>query len=370
MSDIPNIPEDAADWLALTSIKGVGAARCGQLIAAFGTPRAALAAAAADWQQLPGIGMGTTDALKSGPDHKLVAEQLRLLERSGASMAVLGGDDYPRMLSAIPDCPPFFFYRGQFTPADENAVAIVGARTPTPYGRKMATKLADGLAHAGLTITSGLAEGVDGLAHRAALAAGGRTIAVFGCGLDIVYPREHRALAEQIVEAGVLISEFPFGTAPSRTNFPKRNRIISGLSRGVVIIEARGRSGALLTADHALDQNRDVFAVPGAVGSELSVGTNNLIKAGAQLVTDANDVLKELDMQYTSTIPRENAAPLPVMTPIQEKVYSVLGESPCHIDQLSINLAVSVGELSSILLDLELIGVAGQAAGKKFYKLR
>lgn len=363
-----NIPADARDWLALSSLRGIGPTRFMQLISAFGSPRSALEASPEDWALLPGFSTKTAEALQAGPNEKSVAGQLRALEKSGASMAVLGGADYPVLLARIPDAPPFFFYRGRFTPADEHAIAIVGARTPTPYGRKMASSIADDLTRAGLTVVSGLAYGVDSLAHQAALDADGRTIAVFGCGLDIIYPREHRGLAARVAESGVLVSEFPFGVAPARENFPKRNRLISGLSQGVVIVEARGVSGALLTARHALEQNREVFAVPGPAGSELSVGTNNLIKAGARLVTAAEDVLNDIGIQ--SQVEPKVVMPLPNLTPIQQKVHSGLSETPCHIDQLSVDLSFTVGELSTILLDLELLGVVGQMAGKRFYKIR
>jgi DNA processing protein len=219
-----------------------------------------------------------------------------------------------------------------------------------------------------LTVVSGLAHGVDGSAHAAALAAGGRTIAVLGSGLDIIYPGEHRELAEHITENGAVLSEFPFGAAPARENFPKRNRIISGLALCATIIEAREISGALSTARHALEQNREVFAVPGPAGSELSVGTNNLIKAGAQLVTSVDDILAGLGF-HDKPASTKNVQPLPKLTPIQRRVYDGLGETPCHIDQLSVDLALTVGELSTILLDLELVGVVGQGAGKRFYRL-
>jgi len=362
------IPADARDWLALSSLKGIGPARFTQLVSAFGSPRSALDASPEEWVSLPGFSAKTAGALRAGPDEKFVAGQLRALEKSGASMAALGSEDYPPLLARIPDAPPYFFYRGEFTPADLRAVAVVGARSPTPYGRKMAGSIAGGLARVGLTIVSGLAHGVDGLAHQAALQAGGRTIAILGCGLDIVYPRDHRALAEQAEQSGMVISEFPFGTPPARENFPKRNRLISGLSLGVVIVEARGVSGALLTARHALEQNREVFAVPGPAGADLSVGTNNLIKAGARLITAAEDVLSDLGIQARPQ--PEAVLPLPTLTPIQQKVYSRMSETPCHIDQLSIDLSLTAGELSTILLDLELLGVVGQVAGKRFYRVR
>jgi len=368
MSTSARIPPDARDWIALAAVKGIGPGRFMQLVSAFGSPGAALAAGLQEWLAIPGFGEKTGGALSAGPDQILVDQQLCAREKTGASMAVLGSEDYPALLAKIPGAPPFFFYRGEFTPADERAVAVVGARTPTPYGRRMATEISDGLARAGLTIVSGLAHGVDGLAHEAALNAGARTIAVFGCGLNVIYPKEHRALAERITQSGVIMSEFPFGAAPVRENFPKRNRIISGFSLGVVIVEARGVSGALLTAQHALEQNREVFAVPGPAGSELSEGTNNLIKAGARLITEAADVLAELGMQ-PATRP-VLTAPMPHMTPLQERVYRRLGETPCHIDELSIDSSVSAGELSTILLDLELLGVVGQVAGKRFYRVR
>lgn len=361
------IPADASDWLALFSLPGIGATRFLQLVSAFGSPRAALDASPQDWAALPGFSEKTAEALRAGPKHEYVDTQLQALEKHGASMAVIGAEDYPPLLARIPGAPPFFFYHGEFIRADERAVAVIGARTPTPYGKKMAAALVESLAHAGLTIVSGLAHGVDGLAHVSALHSGGRTIAVLGSGLDIIYPREHRGLAERIREAGMVLSEFPFGAAPARENFPKRNRIISGLALGAIIIEAREISGALSTARHALEQNREVFAVPGPVGSDLSAGTNNLIKAGAQLVTTAEDILTTLGMQQKSRA--KETPPPPNLSPIQQKVYRHLSETPCHIDQLGVDLALTAGELSTILLDLELLGVVGQGAGKRFYRI-
>jgi len=369
MTDIQaRMPVDARDWLALSAMRDIGATRFLRLISAFGSPRAALEASVEEWAALPGMRSAAHRARETGVNEKLVDTQLQALEKSGASMAVLGSEDYPLALGAIPQAPPFFFYRGKFTDADMNAIAIVGSRSPSPYGRKMAASLSDGLARSGLTIVSGLAHGVDGVAHQAALDSEGRTIAVLGSGLDFIYPREHRSLAERIAERGVLISEFAFGIGPTRENFPKRNRIISGLSLGVIIVEARGVSGALHTARHALDQNREVFAVPGPAGADLSVGTNNLIKNGARLITDATDILTDLGMVNQPR--RSTASPLPKLTSLQKKVYRQLSETPCHIDNLSVHLEVSVGELSTILLDLELLGVVGQLAGKRFYKSR
>jgi DNA processing protein len=369
MTDTPGrIPADARDWLALFSLPGIGATRFLQLVSAFGSPRAALEASPEEWAALPGFSKKTAAALRAGPKNKYVDNQLRALEKHGASMAVFGARDYPPLLARIIGAPPFFFYFGDFIDADERAVAVIGSRTPTPYGKKMVSTLVEELAQTGLTIVSGLAHGVDGAAHWAALKAGGRTIAVLGSGLDIIYPREHRDLVAKIRESGMILSEFPFGSAPARENFPKRNRIISGLALGAIIIEAREISGALSTARHALEQNREVFAVPGPASSELSAGTNNLIKAGAQLVTTAADILAVLGMQQKPQM--KETLPLPSLSPIQQKVYQRLSETPCHIDQLGVDLALTVGELSAILLDLELLGVVGQGAGKQFHKIR
>ncbi len=366
MSAQPYIPEDARDWLALFSIAGIGPGRFMQLVSAFGSPASALQAGPDEWNALPGFGDNAVAALRKGPDERFVEAQLTALEKAGASMAVIGGKGYSPLLARIAHPPPFIFYQGDPVFEDEAAIAVVGARVPSPYGRKMARQIADGLARAGVTVVSGLALGVDGLSHEAALAAAGRTIGILGSGLDVMYPREHADLARQVTQHGAVISEFPFGAPPARENFPKRNRIISGLAQGTVIIEARKISGALSTARHALEQNRDVYAVPGPAGSALSEGTNNLIKAGAQLITSADDILADLQL---ATRPKRERRSQPALSPLQETVCRHLGETPCHIDQLALDSGLTIGELSSVLLDLELMGVVGQEAGKRFYRV-
>ncbi len=366
MSPQQYIPDDARDWLALFSIPGIGPGRFMQLVSAFGSPSAALEAGVHEWSALTGFGEKATAAFTHGINVKFVDSQLTALEKTGASMAVIGGADYPRLLARIAQAPPFVFYRGIPSLEEEAAIAVVGARKPSPYGRKMAKEIADGLARAGVTVVSGLALGVDGLAHEATIAAEGRTIGILGSGLDIMYPREHKSLADAVADNGMVMSEFPFGTPPSRENFPKRNRIISGLAQGTVIIEAKKISGALSTARHALEQNRDVYAVPGLAGSALSEGTNNLIKAGAQLITSAEDILVDL---HLAARPKPDTRNLPKLTPLQETVCRHLGETPCHIDQLALDSGLTIGELSSVLLDLELMGVVGQEAGKRFYRV-
>jgi DNA processing protein len=258
------------------------------------------------------------------------------------------------------------YVRGELKAVDEFAVAIVGTRQATTYGKEVARQLATGLAHSQVTIVSGLARGIDLIAHEAALTAGGRTIAVLGCGVDIIYPPEGRRISTQLIANGALISDLPLGTAPEPTNFPPRNRIISGLSLGVIVIEAGDESGALITADFALEQGREVFAVPGNIYSKSSRGTNRLIQTGAKLVTCVEDVLDELNLklvtqqaQVREEIPADDT---------ERAVLNALSHEPIHIDELSRTLTMPIPILSATLTVMELKGMARQVGGMSYIR--
>jgi DNA processing protein len=276
-------------------------------------------------------------------------------------------EDYPKNLKNIYDPPPLIFFKGQIKPEDRKAIAVVGSRKTSSYGRLVTESLVESLASGGITIVSGLARGIDSISHQVALKAKGRTIAVLGSGLDIIYPPENKKLADKIAENGAVISEFLLGTKPEGTNFPKRNRIISGLCLGVVIVEAGPKSGALLTAQHALEQNREVFAVPGDIRSQGSKGTNNLIKQGAKLVSSIDDILIELNELTSAPAKAERISMLEQALPKEEKdIFRLLSQEPYHIDKISKELGLRSSEALSFLLSLELKGLVKQLPGKVF----
>ncbi|HWI41647.1 MAG TPA: DNA-processing protein DprA, partial [Verrucomicrobiae bacterium] len=246
--------------------------------------------------------------------------------------------------------------------AVRRAVSVVGSRSATTYGADVAGQISSELAAAGVTVVSGMARGIDTAAHRGALKGGGRTVAVLGCGIDVVYPPENRRLLEETAAAGAVVTEFPMGTAPLAENFPRRNRIISGLSRGVLVVEAAENSGSLITAEYALEQGREVFAVPGNIAYAGSRGTNRLIKQGAKLVDSVEDILAELPVARTAP----TAAPSFSLTPEEAEVFALIAGGPLHIDDIIVKCELTVGEVSSILLRLELKGAVTQLPGKHF----
>jgi DNA processing protein len=297
---------------------------------------------------------------------ELRAEQVRV-EAAGVGVVVWGDADYPARLQGISSAPPVLYLRGRLEAGDDAAVAIVGSRHATAYGEAVARELGMELSRRGLTIVSGLARGIDAAAHRGALAAGGRTLAVLGSGLEEIYPPEHRGLADEVAASGGLLSEFPLQTPPLRPNFPRRNRIISGLSLGVVVVEAGVGSGALITAHHALDQGREVFAVPGRVHARYSEGCNRLIKAGAKLVENWEDVFVELVPTLKGRRRARPAEPPRVdLTSDEQRLFDLLADEPLHIDQLIVKSGWGGGRVASVLVGLEMKGVIRQVKGKVF----
>ena len=354
-------------WFALQSVPGVGARRYQVLINKFGSPELALAAPVAELGRLPDFGEKLVQALKSQVDWDTAEKQLEQLERSNGRLLTLTDPEYPEQLRAIYDPPPLLFLRGSFQPEDQQSVAIVGSRTCTTYGRQIAEKLAIGLVERCMTIVSGLARGIDSLAQRGAIKAGGRTIGVLGCGIDVVYPPENEKLYDEVAEAGALVSEFFFGVKPDKHHFPSRNRIISGLSRGVIVVEAGKASGALLTAKHALEQNREVFAVPGNISSAASVGSNDLLKQGAIPVTGTADVLLALGLDpYGRAQPRK--APPPDLPEAEANVWQQLSDKPMQVDNLAASLDLPVADVLTKLLTLEMSGLVRQLPGKLFVR--
>ncbi len=280
-------------WIALRAVEEVGCVGFRTLLPAFGSPRAVFSASASTLQVIPGIGPKTADHIRSFSDWGKAEREVARAGTLGVAIVTCEDPLYPRNLLNIYDYPPFLYVKGSLCP-EEICVAIVGSRLASVYGRYVTEKISRELALKGITVVSGLARGIDAAAHRGALAGKGRTIAVLGCGLDIVYPPENEALAADIAAHGALVTEFPFGTPPNAPNFPARNRIISGISLGVVVVEAGEKSGSLITARIAAEQGRSVFAVPGAIEAAGSRGTNRLIKQGAKLIENVEDILEEI----------------------------------------------------------------------------
>jgi DNA processing protein len=287
-----------------------------------------------------------------------------------AGVDVLTWDDprYPERLMAINDPPPVLYVRGELLPSDDWAVAMVGTRHASSYGKEAARVIATDLARAGATVVSGLARGIDSHAHRAALEAGGRTLAVLGSGVDIIYPWENLKLAQEIVTRGALISEYPLGTQPEASNFPPRNRIISGLSRGIVVVEAGEQSGALITADYAADQGRDVFAVPGSIFQRGCLGTNRLIRDGATPVLAASDVLDALNL---TAVPQQVQAHMLFPTDATEALLlDQIAEEPAHVDEVSRATGLPIATVTSTLALMELKGLVRHAGGMSYARAR
>ncbi|MCC6793299.1 MAG: DNA-protecting protein DprA, partial [Thermomicrobiales bacterium] len=286
--------------------------------------------------------------------------------RAGISVITIADADYPRLLAQSPSPPPVIYVRGALLPEDALAVAIVGTRRSTSYGREVTIRISAGLAEAGVTVISGLARGIDAAAHHAALSAGGRTIAVLGSGVDIIYPAEHRALADAIIENGALVSDYAPGRKPDAPNFPARNRIISGLSLGVVVIEAPNRSGALITVDFAADQGREVFVVPGSVLSDNSAGCHRLLRDGARAVTNADDVLDDLRIgQRKEQAVVQQALPL---TEGERRLMNHINADPQHIDEIVAAANMPVHEGLALISMLELKGIIRDAGARHFVR--
>ena len=290
------------------------------------------------------------------------------IQSVGAQVLTWDDEAYPRLLKEIDQPPPVLYIRGSLIPEDDWSVAIVGTRRVTAYGRQVAEEVATTLAHNGVTVISGLARGVDSIAHQSAISAGGRTLAVLGNGVDVIYPPENRNLAAQIMEHGALVSDYPLGTQPDGINFPPRNRIISGLSKAVIIVEAGSTSGALITATFAAEQGRDVFAVPGNINAPQSQGTNRLIRDGAQPLLDPQDVLEALNL---TMITEHRAARVVLPTdPIEARLYQMLSQQPRHVDEIRSEANMPIETVSATLAMMELKGMVRQVGGMNYVAVR
>lgn len=361
----PEGAEREARW-AFGLLPQMGGVALRGILAAFGSAVQAWEAGPQALQAVPGISAGMAQAMRRFPRAQALQEDQARVAEAGVRVIVWGDADYPARLQEIASAPPVLYLRGTLEPGDNAAVSIVGARHATAYGEAVAGELAAELSRRGLTIVSGLARGIDAAAHRGALEAGGRTLAVLGNGLDQVYPPEHRGLAAGVANQGALLSEFPLGTPPLRLHFPRRNRIISGLALGVIVVEAGVDSGALITAHHALEQGREVFAVPGRVHARYSEGSNRLIKAGAKLVETWEDVLSELVPQLRRQGAGRPTPPPPALTSAEEQVFNILAEGPLHIDALIVRAGLAGGRVASALVGLEMKGLVRELSGKVF----
>jgi DNA processing protein len=364
-------PQNIYHLLLLSSISGIGHTRIRTLVNKFGSPEKVFSASLHQLLATEGFEQKNAEKIldASQRDPRFVDSQLKLLEQYKTKIVTIWDADYPENLRNIFDPPAFLFVRGDILDADRFAVAIVGTRESTPYGKIMTEILARELALRGITIVSGLARGVDTVAHTAALQNGGRTLVVLGCGVDRIYPPENFKLAMDITEHGALISDYPMRTAPDAVNFPGRNRIISGLSLGTLIVEAGEKSGALITADYAIEQNREVFALPGNANVAQAKGPNRLIKNGAKLVENVDDILEELEnklmpMKKTANVPKALALSFQ-----EQAIYDSIETVPTHVDQISKLCNLTIAETLTHLLNLELTGAVRQLSGKHFVRI-
>jgi len=357
---------DLESIVRLNMTRGVGARTFRKLAAAFGSAEGILKASANEIARVSGVSDAVAQAIANGGTAADAAAEMERAAKAGAHLVTIEDQDYPELLGQIYDPPLVLYVWGDLRP-NEQAVAVVGTRTPTYYGQQQSERLANGLAARGFAIVAGLARGIDGHAHEGALAAGGRTIGVLGSGLLTIYPRENRLLAERVAANGAVISEFPMEAGPDPWNFPRRNRIISGISRGVVIVEAAASSGSLITASWAAEQNRLVFAVPGRVDSPTSAGCHALIRDGATLVEGPDDVLRELGSDLTREPGREMAPVIPAdLSDVERGLLKMLDREPKHIDDLIRESGLAANQVAGTLVMLEIKKLAVQLPGKRF----
>ena len=356
-------------WIALRFVFGIGNINYKNLIKYFGSPEKALQATAGELEQVEGITCRAIESIRKYQPGKEIEHEIDLIDKKSISIITLNDPAYPENLKNIYDPPPFIYVKGRIVKNDDTAIAVVGSRSASEYGISATERISRELARSGFTIVSGMARGIDSTAHYGALAVNGRTIAVLGSGIDVVYPPENRNLYESIAEHGAVVSEFPIGTEPNAYNFPARNRIISGLSLGVLVVEASLKSGSLITARLALEQGRDVFAVPGNVHSYKSKGTHRLLKEGAKLVESAQDIRDEIRVNASEAALEETQPDAAVdLNPESRSVYQLLQEAPVQIDEIIAHTGFASSQVSAILLDLELNGLIRQLPGKRFEK--
>lgn len=352
-------------WLALRMVRGVGNVTYRELLTRFGSPEAVLRANSEALREA-GVHAEVARAITAFDQWRTVETELRKISQTGVRLVTRLDADYPENLTHLHDPPPFLYVRGSLIPEDRLAIAIVGSRFASAYGRGVARDLARGLTDKGVTVVSGLARGVDVEAHRATLEAKGRTLAVLGSGVDVIYPSEHRSLAAEIPSQGAVISEFPLGSKPDAVHFPYRNRVISGLTLGTVVVEAAENSGSLITARFALEQNREVFAVPGVITSVRSRGPHRLIKDGAKLVENVDDILQEIAPSLIRTSTAPTTEPQPPLEPHEALLIRQFEHDPLHVDLLIAKSGLTPARVLEVLLGLELKGLVTQLPGTHF----
>lgn len=363
-------------WIGLNCVPGVGSITSKRLIEAFGTPKHVFSASQGELRSVDGVGGELARRIATFPVEEVLEREVAAVERAGITLCTLHDEDYPPQLVTLYDPPPVLYVRGALMASDQLAIAVVGSRRPTAYGRSVAERLAGELASLGFTVVSGLARGIDGLAHQAALSAGGRTLAVYGSGIDLVFPAEHRELADAIAERGALISEFPMGVPPVAHNFPRRNRIIAGLALGTVVVEAAAKSGSLITARCAMEQGREVFAVPGPVITGNNRGAHRLIKQGATLVEGVEDIIDALPLHFRAMLEEGQAAegvstskpepasvlvpPAPRVSASERALLALIQEEPRPIDRMIEESGLAPSAVSGLLVQLELKGLVAR----------
>ena len=358
-------------WLALYMIPGLGNVVLKRLYERFLDVEAIFQADFFDLMGVEGLRKGIAGKILDGGLPERAEKEILAAERAGATVLTYQDPDYPVLLRELYNPPMVLFMKGRKIPLEQTFVGLVGSRNPTHYGLKAAEKIAMALAKRGAGVASGLARGIDAAAHSGCLRSGGFTVGVLGTGIDVVYPGSNRKLFEKVMETGAIVSEFPMGTAPEPRNFPIRNRVISGLSRGVAVIEAARKSGSLITAALALEQNREIFAVPGSIDSLKSAGTHWLIKQGAKLIENADDILDELWFLTHETGAkdcRQNSMPSGRMEGVELKLYEIIGNYPMHIDQIARSGSMDAGQVAMALLKMELNGTVRQLPGKMYIR--
>ena len=359
--------DDKRYWIGFTLVKGIGAVRFQRLLDHFGDAQSAWGAAPIDLARA-GLSAKLIErlvAVREKADLSLIWDQI---QSKGIRVLTWLDGSYPQRLKEIEQPPPVLYLRGELSTDDEWAVAVVGSRRVTPYGRQVAEEISSFLTGNGITVVSGLARGVDIIAHRTALKAGGRTLAVLGSGVDRIYPPENRAIAEQIFEHGAVLSDYAPGTPPESSNFPPRNRIISGLSMGVIVVEAGETSGALITAEFAADQGREIFAVPGNIYAPQSKGTNKLIQKGALPLLSASDIMQALNL---TRVGQQKAARKALPTDeVEAKLLNAMGEEPLHVDEIRNQTGLPVEKVSATLVMMELKGMVRQVGNMQYVAVR
>ena len=358
---------DKRYWIGFNLIKGIGAVRMQALIQHFGDLEVAWNAAPADLAEAS-LGAKSIERILKARETVDLDKLWERIEAEGIKILTWEDQSYPGRLKEIDQPPPVLYIRGEYLQDDLFAVAIVGTRRVTPYGRQITQELSSYLAANGITVISGLARGVDAIAHQTALKSGGRTIAILGSGVDKIYPPEHRALAEQIMKRGAIMSDYALGTPPDASNFPPRNRIISGLSLAVVVVEAGETSGALITAEFAAEQGREIFAVPGSILAPQSKGTNKLIQRGALPLLNMNDLMQALDL--TRVGEQKAARKVIPADETEARLMDVLGSEPLHVDEIRNQAGLPIEKVSAALALMELKGMVRQVGGMNYVAVR